>query len=413
MNDTSKSAQKKNTSMNRRDFMAGSAAAVAGFTIMKPSTAKGFDANSRIEVGFVGLGGRGSWIAGIIANSYKGYQIVSVADYFDRVVQPAGDTFKVAKDRRFSGLSGYQKVIDSKPDAMFFETPPCFFPEHVAASVKAGCHTYFAKPVACDVPGTMSILESGKKATKNGQAFLIDFQIPTNEFNIETVKRCHDGQIGKIGMIDTIYCDDAWSDPPKTANIESRLHSLIWCNDINLGGGLLVNAGIHAVDAGLWIADQRPVSAMGSSRQVNADHHGDTRDVYSITYQYENGIIHNHRGEHLKNTHEFTCRCMAWGSEGYAETGYMGKAWLHANKSAYRGGEINNLYGAGVYANLAKFEKCIRDGNYENDTLQKGVDSNLTVILGREAGMRNGMVTMDELIKENKEIPFSTKGLKA
>jgi predicted dehydrogenase len=413
MIDTKKSTQKKTTAINRRRFMATATAAVAGFTIMKPSTAKGFDANSRIEVGFVGLGGRGSLIAGMIAGNHKGYQIVSVADYFDDRVQPAGDRFKVAKDRRFSGLSGYQKVIDSKPDAMFFETPPCFFPEHVAASVKAGCHTYFAKPVACDVPGTISILESGKKATKNGQVFLIDYQIPTNEFNIETVKRCHDGQIGKLGMISTIYCDTAYADPPKTANIESRLHSLIWVNDIDLGGGYLVNAGIHAVDAGLWIADQRPVSAMGSSRIVNDKKNGDSRDVHSITYQYENGAIHNHRGEHMGNTHGFTCRCMAWGSEGYAETGYMGQAWVRGNKGGYRGGTVHNLYNAGIQYNLAKFEKDIRDKNYKNDTLQRGVDSNLAVILGREAGMRNGLLTMDEMIKENKKIPFSTKGLKA
>lgn len=37
--------------ITRRGFMAGSTAAVAGFTIMKPSLAKGFAANSQIEVG--------------------------------------------------------------------------------------------------------------------------------------------------------------------------------------------------------------------------------------------------------------------------------------------------------------------------------------------------------------------------
>ncbi|MCK4998923.1 MAG: Gfo/Idh/MocA family oxidoreductase [Anaerohalosphaera sp.] len=398
--------------MNRRQFLAGSAAAAAGVSIMKPSTAKGFEANSRIEVGFVGFGGRGSLIAGMMANNHKGYKIVSVADYFDHVVGPAGEKYNVAKDRCFSGLSGYKKVIDSKVDVMFLETPPCFFPEHVAASVDAGCHTYFAKPVACDVPGCLSILESGKKATKNGQVFLIDFQLPTDEFNIETVKRCHEGLLGKIGMLSSIYCDNAFSDPPKTANIESRLRHLIWVNDIELGGGMLVNAGIHAVDAGLWIAGNRPVSAMGSSRQVNGDHHGNTRDVYSITYQYENGIIHNHRGEHLRNKYDFTCRCMAWGAKGYAEIGYQGKAWVNGNLGGYRGGEVGSLYAAGIDRNLSKFEKALRGGNYENDTLQRGVDSTLATILGREAGVRNEVLTWDQIIKENKKLEFDTTGLK-
>lgn len=403
----------RNRRIDRRRFIASSAGVAAGFTIMKPSLVKGFAANSRIEVGFVGLGGRGSLIAGMIANNHKGYQIVSVADYFDHVAGPAGDTLNVAKDRRFSGLSGYKKVIDSKVDAMFFETPPCFFPEHVAASVEAGYHSYFAKPIACDVPGCLSILESGKKATKNGQVFLIDFQVPTDEFNIESVKRCGEGLIGKIGMLSSIYCDESFGDPPKTANIESRLQHLIWVNDLELGGGMLVNAGIHAVDAALWLAGARPVSAMGSSRVVNADHHGDTRDVYSITYQYENGLVQNHRGEHLRNTHGFTCRCSAWGDQGYAEIGYHDKAWVRGNKGGYRGGEIQNLYVAGIDRNLDKFEKAIREKNYENDTLQRSVDSTLATILGREAGMRNGLLTWDEMIKENKKLEFDTTGLKA
>jgi myo-inositol 2-dehydrogenase/D-chiro-inositol 1-dehydrogenase len=412
MSNEKKTSQKKNSRINRRDFIAGSAAAVAGFSVMKPSLAKGYGANSRIEVGFVGFGGRGNLIARLITANHKGYQIVSAADYFDDVVQKAGDKFNVAKNRRFSGLNGYKKVIASKVDAMFFETPPCFFPEHVAASVEAGCNTYFAKPIACDVPGCLSILESGKKATKTKQVFLIDYQIPTNEFNIETVKRVHAGQIGKIGMLHTMYYDNGFADPPKTDTIASRLTRLVWVNDIELGGSMIVNCDIHSIDAGMWLAGANPISAMGCSR-VTRKHHGNTRDMYSITYQYENGLIHNHVGEHAKNLWSSKIHCHAWGDDGYAEISYWNKAWIRSNKGSYAGGDVKNLYVAGIDSNLDKFEKAVREKNYENDTLQRGVDSALAAILGREAGMRNGMLTMDEMIKENKKYEFDTTGLKA
>jgi hypothetical protein len=104
---------------------------------------------------------------------------------------------------------------------------------------------------------------------------------------------------------------------------------------------------------------------------------------------------------------------MAWGDAGYAEISYNGKAWLRGNKGRYVGGEVKSLYRAGIEYNLSKFEKAIRQKNYENDTLQRGVDSNLAVILGREAGMRNGMLTMDELIKEDKRYQFDTTGLRS
>ena len=411
MYDQRECREKKN-SFSRRNFMAGAAGAVAGFSIMKPSLAKGFEANSRIEVGFVGFGGRGSLIARLMTGNHKGYQIVSAADYFDSVVQKAGEKFNVAKDRRFSGLNGYKKVIGSKVDAMFFETPPCFFPEHVAASVAAGCNTYFAKPIACDVPGCLSILESGKKATKNGQVFLVDYQIPTNEFNIETVKRVREGQIGKLSMLNSTYYDSGFGDPPKTDTIASRLTRLIWVNDVELGGGMIVNCDIHSVDAGMWLAGARPVSAMGCSR-VAREHHGNTRDMYSITYQYEDGLIHNHIGEHARNMSPGQIHCEAWGDKGYAEISYGKKAHIRSNKGIYKGGEVKNLYVAGINSNLDKFETAVRESNYKNDTLERGVDSALATILGREAGMRNGMLTMDEMIRENKKYEFDTTGLKA
>ena len=40
-------------------------------------------------------------------------------------------------------------------------------------------------------------------------------------------------------------------DPPKTANLESRLQKLIWVNDICMGCDYIGNFDIHAVDAAL------------------------------------------------------------------------------------------------------------------------------------------------------------------
>jgi len=86
-----------------------------------------------------------------------------------------------------------------------------------------------------------------------------------------------------------------------------------------------------------------------ASRQGRKDH-GDTHDVYSLTYMLENGIIVSH-----------------WGEDSFAELGYMGKAWIN---------------------------------------------SNLAVLFGRESGIRQTKVTMEELLKENREIEFNTSGLK-
>ncbi len=397
--------------LNRRKFIAGVATAAASFAIVKPSLVRGAQANSRVKVGVVGLGGRGSLIAGILAE-HEGYQVVSVADYFPQVANAAGERLKVASDRRFSGLLGYKKLIASGVDGVFLETPPCFFPEHCAAAVEAGCHVYVAKPLAVDVPGTLAVDKAAKKAGRNKQVFLVDFQTRTDPFNIEAVKRCREGIIGKVGLLSSLYTDEAFDDPPKTSTIESRLTRLIWVNDLALGGGMLVNAGIHAVDLALWIAGARPVSAMGCARQVKPDPHGDTCDVYSISYQFENGLILNHRGEHIKNTHGFVCNCTAYGQFGYMETGYEGKSWIRGNRGGYRGGEVVDLYVQGIRRNVETFRKSIVEGIYDNPTVEPSVSSTLAILLGREAGHRNTMITWDQMLTENKKLEMDLSGLK-
>ena len=396
---------------NRRRFIRGMATTAASFTIMKPSLVRGSEANSKVEVGCIGLGGRGNLIADMLTK-HEGFQVVSVADYFAEAVDRAGDRLNIPKPRRFSGLSGYKKLVASKVDAVFLETPPCFFPDHATAAVDAGCHVYVAKPVAVDVPGCLTIAELGKKSTRNRWVFLVDFQTRTDPFNIEAVKRCHEGLIGKVALLSSIYTDDGFADPPKTETVESRLQSLIWVYDIELGGGMMVNCDIHAVDLALWIAGARPRSAMGCSRRARPEPHGDTFDVYSVTYEFENGLVLSHRGEHLRNTHGFVCRCLAYGEHGYMETGYDGQAWIRGNRGGYKGGTVENLYVGGISRNLDTFHKSIVNGAYDNPTVQSSVDSTLATILAREAGRKNTMMTWDQMIQENRKIEPDLSGLR-
>jgi len=396
---------------SRRRFIAKSAAATAGFVIVRPSAVRGFGANSRIEVGCIGLGGRGGQIATMLVE-HEGYQVTSAADYFHQVVSSVGEKLGVVENRRYSGLSGYQKLIAGKVDAVFCETPHYCFGEHVTAVIDASCHVYLAKPVACDVPGCLMIREAAKKASKNKQVFLVDFQTRTDPFFIEAIKRTHNGLIGELGLLSSFYTDEAFPDPPKTGNIESRLQNLIWVNDVAIGGGQLVCAGIHAVDVALWIAGAHPVSAVGCSRIARHDPHGDSADVYSVTYQFENGLILNHRGEHMRNTHGFQCSCFAFGQDGYLETNYTGKVSIRGNKGGYRGGELTNLYVDGIKRNLDTFRHSIVNGVYDNPTVQPSIDSTLATILGREAARRNMKVTWDEMIGENKKLEVDLTGLR-
>jgi len=178
--------------LSRREFLAGTGAAAVSINLMRPETVSGTEANSKIAIGLIGCGGRGTWIADLFLQ-HGGYQVVAAADYFRDRVDAFGEKFRVEPARRFTGLSGYKKVLDSKVDAVVIESPPYFHPEQAAAGVDAGVHVYLAKPIAVDVPGCQSIAASSEKAAAARRCFLVDFQTRTEPLYQEAVKRAQAG----------------------------------------------------------------------------------------------------------------------------------------------------------------------------------------------------------------------------
>jgi len=397
--------------VTRRSFVAGTGAALS-LAIVAPRAVAGTSANGRIKAGVIGLGGRGRMIAGML-QKHGGYEITAVADYFPQVAGAAGEQFKVPKAQRFSGLSGYEKLIAADVEAVFMETPPYCFPEHVEAAVAAARHVYIAKPLGCDIPGCLRIRNAARRAQAKQRVFLCDFQTRTDPFFIEGIKRVHEDAIGEVGMLSSEYNDESFADPPLTPTVESRLQHLIWVNDDTLGGSYLVNAGIHAVDVALWIAGEMPLSATGASRIARADPHGDSHDVFSITYEFADGLILNHRGEHLKNRSGFRSDCFAQGQDGYLESGYTSRVRILGNRTGYRGGDVVDLYPRGAERNIDTFHQCVTQGNYTNSTVEPSINATLATILGREAGRRRTKLTLDEVIKENRRLEPDLTGLKA
>jgi hypothetical protein len=132
--------------VNRRRFIAGTSAKL-GLTLLTPKLAFGVEANTAINLGLIGCGGRGKWIANLFRKQ-GGYKLVAVADYFQNRLDSVGEEFQVGADRRFTGLSGYKRLLEQPLDAVVIQSPPYFHPEQAAAAVAAGKHVYLAQPVA-------------------------------------------------------------------------------------------------------------------------------------------------------------------------------------------------------------------------------------------------------------------------
>lgn len=406
------------TQVSRRGFMAGAGAAAVGLTILRPELVWGYQANEKVDIGFMGCGGRGTWIAKLF-QEHGGYNIVGAADYFQDRLDAFGGELGVKAEGRFPGLDGYRRMLQQKLDAVIIESPPYFHPEQAAAGVAAGKHVYLAKPIAVDVPGCKSVEASGKQATEKGLCFLVDFQTRTDPFYVEAIRRVHAGAIGKFAFGESTYhADVPWQGQVKFAreaktNPESRLRA--WGVDKVLSGDIITEQNIHTLDVASWIMQQPPVCAFGTGGQKVRDY-GDCWDTFSVTYQYpENvGIAFSSRQFPGFGTQPEGILNRMFGTQGVLETSYGGKTLIRADgDNFYRGGESPSIYKDGAVANIATFHKNILANDCANGTVPESVRSNLVTILGRTAAYRGAVVSWEALLASDEKLELSTQGLKS
>jgi myo-inositol 2-dehydrogenase / D-chiro-inositol 1-dehydrogenase len=399
--------------ITRRKFLAGAGAAALGFTVLKPGLVGGAEANSKVNIGVIGCGGRGAWIAELFAKNGN-YNVVALADYFQDRVDATGQKLNVPAGSRFTGLSGYKRLLEQKLDAVAIESPPYFHPEQAAAAVAAGKHVYCAKPMAVDVPGCVSIAESGRKATDKKQVFFIDFQTRAMPAYQEVVSRIHKGELGQLVTVYAEYqtslmFEDRDSQLRKAPqDPEVRLRS--WGIDRVLSGDVITEQNIHALDVATWIANANPIKAYGRGGR-SRPFLGDCWDHYSVLFFFPNDLVVTFTAKQVGYGFD-DIMVRAHGTTGTAETNYGGPCWLHAREERFDG-KTDDIYLVGVERNMVTFYDNITKGDASNPTVAPSVRSNLTTILGRTAAYKGTEVTWDEMMRANEKWAFKVTGLKA
>ncbi len=399
--------------ITRRKFLATTGTAAAGLTLLAPALVRGAGANSKIDIGVIGCGGRGAWIAELFAKNGN-YNVVAVADYFQDRVDGIGAKLNIPAAKRFTGLNCYKRLLEQKLDAVAIETPPYFHPEQAAAAVDAGKHVYVAKPIAVDVPGCQSIEASGKKATQNKLAFLVDFQTRAMPSYKEVVSRIHNGAIGKLVTVYAEYQtstmfedrDKQLRSDPKNPEVQLRT----WGIDRVLSGDVITEQNIHALDVATWIVNATPLRAYGQGGRARP-FLGDCWDHYSVLFFFPDNLVVTFTSKQVGFGFD-DIMVRAHGATGTVETNYGGKCWLHSRDDRFEGA-TDNIYQVGVEKNMVTFYESIVKGDCSNQTVAPSVRSNLTTILGRAAAYKAGEVTWDQMMKSKEKWHFDTKGLKA
>ncbi len=411
------------TTLNRRSFIrsapAASAGTAAAWSIVKPGTAFGTQANSAIRMGIIGCGGRGTAVATSFMK-HTDTRVVALADLFEDRLNRGQETFsKLAQEKGFAavdknlifrGSRAYTRILESKEvDAVLVSSPPFLHPEHLLATVEAGKHVYCEKPVAVDPFGCQQVLQAGKKA-EGKVSLAVGFQIRHATPFVELAKRIHTGAIGDIVSGEAYYYASALKLPayPGASAEESRLRHWVW--DRHLSGDIIVEQNIHIIDVCNWFLKGHPVKAVGFGGRKGRTDDGNCWSHFNVTYLYPNDVHVSVMSTQFDPGLGDVCERF-FGTKGISESHYSGGVFIKGENAwdsgAARSGQAVSAkdWATGSFrsalddadANKEKaFIESIRSGKRINEAAQ-GVESALTAIMGREAAYSQKEVTWQKI----------------
>ncbi|HSV74586.1 MAG TPA: Gfo/Idh/MocA family oxidoreductase [Chthonomonadales bacterium] len=313
MDGKGRNAQDGAPSLSRRDFVATSAASAAAAALFATGNYAYAQGSDRIRVGVIGSGGRGTGAAVNAMVCAPGVEVVALGDLFkDRVdgsfnrlrdlVKDAdmlrdypdlASRLKVTPERCFSGFDNYQKVIGAGVDMVLLASPPGFRPIHYKAAVDAGKHVFMEKPVAVDGPGTRSVLASSEVASQKRLGVVAGTQRRHQNSYRETIKRLHDGAIGRIVGGQVFWNQGGlWRHNRRPGETDMEYQVRNWLYYTWLSGDHIVEQHMHNIDVANWVLRAHPVRCLGmGGRQTRTGpEYGHVFDHFAVDFEYPNGV---------------------------------------------------------------------------------------------------------------------------
>ncbi|HVT94278.1 MAG TPA: Gfo/Idh/MocA family oxidoreductase [Bryobacteraceae bacterium] len=236
--------------VDRRGFLrsAGAAAGLAGlaksaFAAPAPMSNRVLGANDRIQVGVIGTGGRGTYVARVFSaygEKTNACQIVGVCDVYEKRKKANADRHKCP------GYSDYRELLErSDIDAVIVATPDHWHAPIAVAAMKKGKDVYLEKPM-CHTNDEIKLLVDTVRETK--RVVQVGSQTTTADQWWKARKAIQDGMIGDMIMSQGSYHRNS---------IEGE-----WNYDIDADAGPDAKGENH-IDWKTWLgpAPERPWSA--------------------------------------------------------------------------------------------------------------------------------------------------------
>ncbi len=276
--------------VSRRGLLAGAAGA---FTIVRPEAVRGSQANSRISVGLIGSGNRGSYDAAIVHADPRA-EVTALCDLFDDRIEMAIQRIKL--DKKPAIYKDYQKLLASDVDAVIIATPPFEHPPMLEAAVEARKHIYCEKPMGVDVEGCRRVIAAGRRADPT-KCISVGFQQRYGPVYLEGYRRIQEGQIGTLSNARAFWIGgDPFKRVPYADPKEEKLRN--WFAYRDYSGDFIVEQDCHNFDVLHWFLGGLPLSATGyGGRKVRTSM--EILDHLTLSFKFPDGIHVNYEANQI------------------------------------------------------------------------------------------------------------------
>ena len=359
---------------SRRDFLRRSAGAAAGaFTIVRPEAVRGSQASSRISVGLIGSGNRGTYDA-MIVHADPRARVTALCDPFDDRIEMAAQKLKLEKPAVYKD---YQKLLASDVDAVIIATPPFLHPEHLEAAVEARKHVYCEKPMGVDVEGAKRVIAAGRKADPK-KCVSVGFQQRYGPVYLEGYKRIQEGQIGELANARAFWIGgDPFKRIPYPDPKIEKLRNWFCFKDYS--GDFIVEQDCHNFDVLHWFLGGLPLRAVGyAGTKVRTTM--EILDHLTLSFEFPNGIHVNFEANQISPP--------GFGRVGEEFTGRTGVIATSRQRMVHTRGpkDVETIESKRdiTYDGIEQFLGRIASGDLEN-VAERSALSTLIAILGRTA----------------------------
>jgi len=323
--------------VNRRDFLAASAA--AGAALAAPAV-HGAEKGKKYRTALIGSGW---WGMNILRTAIEAGEsdAVALADVDRRHLDKNAAEVEKLTGKAPAKYKDFRELLDKeKPEIAIVATPDHWHPLATIAACNAGAHVYVEKPISHTIQEGRAMVKAARANDRVVQVGTHRRVSPHNMWGIQFLK---DGKLGKIGMIRAFVHGgggpgrptpdsdpppeldwDMWCGPGPLRPFNAAIHPRGFRQFLDYANGTLGDWGIHWTDHITWWSDEKAPKRVSSSggRYIREDN-TDAPDTQVVYWEFDQfTAVWEHRRYAGNNAEKHPLGIYFYGTAGTLHIGW-------------------------------------------------------------------------------------------